>query len=319
MQEGRWRPHITTTALICTLTVTSFALVPQSCGHDTPFLQRPEELHEVYYRYSPEDYPEENPSEPGVQSEDTDEGAEGGISEGVSRSYDGTGSYRYELEPESEWDNSESEGSVSELNLGMETEAETPETLHKFIGNCTITDYRKWYFEQFSNECKYLFNAAASHEYSDTLYSLYCDTDCGDVYSDFLSFCGKQGEWLSDFYNGLCRTNERGLPCFLFVGRYKSSHTLSQVESICLSTTMKNGCSLECKDAIESFNLMLGCCVINIYSSITPTHGPWHQLWSLCGVSTPGYCREAYSGNGGLENTAGKLALAVIAMSMFLP
>lgn len=240
-----------------------------------------------YYRYSPE---EEGKYLGEGESEDSHKEAD---SESKSRHYSNVDGYLDELEFISELSRPESEQWVSEMNLRLGSKSESR---HKLIGTCTAIDYKKWYFEYFPDDCKYLFNAASSHYYSDLLYSLYCSTECGAAYSMFLRSCGDGGKQLAQFYASLCWTNERGLPCFLFLGRYQKSNPITRIET-CLSSVDGRGCSLECKDTLELLTFTLGCCVANIYNTTVLEHGSQYQLWSSCGVTVPDYCKEPYSRN----------------------
>ncbi len=304
--ECVWRPVIAI-ALIYTALGTSSGLDSQTLQ-----LNHPNELHAIYYHCVRRDgdiYLQQSSNGSIVQSQSSPNmlASEQNKLTTESGNYEGSGSYRYELEYKPTWRESE------EVNTW--SESEPSRSPHDFIGTCTVTEYKQWYSDHFPSDCKELFNGAADNEYTDLLYSHYCNTHCGTVYSNFLRSCGAEGKQLAEFYDRLCWTNERGVPCYLFLGRYQRYNPVSQVEALCLSLAAGNGCPLRCKRAVQSFRQQLGCCVTNIYNATSPG-----GLWSSCGVTVPDYCAEGYynSVSGQTMLTAGNLIFVVTVSVMSL-
>ena len=181
-------------------------------------------------------------------------------------------------------------------------------TSNEFVGSCTKSDYKKWYRDEFPNECKDIYG---NSNQNDLTYSLYCDSDCGEAYSDFLRSCGEEGELYAAYYDSLCWTNERGVPCFLFLGSFRDSNPKEAVKEKCLP---HNGsCSSNCHRALEYFRFKLGCCINNIYNTSVPGDVVQYTLWSSCGVNTPDFCENVHSENIGLTLTVVKpLILGII-------
>ena len=83
---------------------------------------------------------------------------------------------------------------------------------------------------------------------------------------------------------------------FCFEAVTNASQPLSEVQSECFSSA--ETCPVACKVALDRYRTGVDCCLNNLYNntlsstSSTNSRSTNHVLWSLCGISSPGFCRN---------------------------
>ena len=79
---------------------------------------------------------------------------------------------------------------------------------------------------------------------------------------------------------------------FCFEAQANASQFVNEVQDRCF--TNAETCPVACKVALDMYQVGADCCLNNLYnnpqSSFFRTTNP--MLWSLCGVSNPGFCRN---------------------------
>ena len=121
-------------------------------------------------------------------------------------------------------------------------------------------------------------------------YRLICQPRCGDPIIEFYNRCNAPRD-LIDSVRGACTRNSAGRLCYELVGNLLTDLTRVSTNCNMQSTT---ACSSECQNALSTFGSNSGCC-INIkntttFNSTSSFFTFQYNLWSGCGVNTPGFC-----------------------------
>ena len=118
-------------------------------------------------------------------------------------------------------------------------------------------------------------------------YRIICQARCGNPIVTFYDRCG-----LSQFTHiarGFCTRNDAGRLCYEQFRIIISDQT--QVISNC--SFQSSNCTIDCQDALATFGSNSRCC-INIFNTTLFTNSTpvalQNNLWSGCGVDTPGFC-----------------------------
>ena len=143
-----------------------------------------------------------------------------------------------------------------------------------------------------------------------TLRNVTANRNCSEIYSHMPLYCNAQYfKPLLDIYKQcrnpvyemftiLCGLNENNQLCVQF---QNSSLQLVTIQSQCHDYV--HGCTHSCHTAINTFKTTLGCCV-NIYNASQYNYEYYNitireyngtdptdpDLWSACGIPTPGFC-----------------------------
>ena len=117
---------------------------------------------------------------------------------------------------------------------------------------------------------------------------LSCNPNYITPFIDILRNCSREEDAQSRINN--CGVNRYGRFCF--EAQANASQFVSEVQSECF--TNDETCTIACKIALNMYQTRADCCLNNLYnnprSSNYRTTNP--MLWSLCGVSRPGFCRN---------------------------
>ena len=117
---------------------------------------------------------------------------------------------------------------------------------------------------------------------------LFCNSNYITPFINIMRSCGFEETAQSMINNCGVNRYER----FCFEARANASRLASEVGSRCF--TNAETCPVSCKVALDMYQTGAGCCLNNLYnnpqSSNLRTTNP--MLWSLCGISNPGFCRN---------------------------
>ena len=122
------------------------------------------------------------------------------------------------------------------------------------------------------------------------VYRIICQPRCGNPILTFYSQCGLSQ--FADILRGFCSRNADGTLCYEDFVRVIPD--AGRVASSCnfFSSAV---CSMACRDALNNYVTNSGCCinvlnntVFSAWSSTLNTLS--NNLWSRCGVNTPGFC-----------------------------
>lgn len=173
---------------------------------------------------------------------------------------------------------------------------------------CNDYEYEEWYLNEYPKECQEAFtNASTLNE----LFQIYCDPFCGKLYFDYLDGCGNAGIILTAFYTNLCTENERGVACYHYITSDDYPNSKPEVDDYCFP--VNSSCTMECYHALDLLSTNLGCCVNTLYNQTIPHPAADYELWTHCGLSTPGYCiRRGVSGSPSLTSSLNLCSVAVV-------
>ena len=105
---------------------------------------------------------------------------------------------------------------------------------------------------------------------------------------------------------------------FCFEARADASQFVSDVESECF--TSAETCPVSCKVALDMYRTRADCCLNNLYnnpqSSNYRTTNP--MLWSLCGISNPGFCRNTIDSSSAAYSIMLQVSVAVTGLSAII-
>ena len=117
---------------------------------------------------------------------------------------------------------------------------------------------------------------------------LFCDPNYITPFIDILRNCSREEDAQTMINNCGVNRYER----FCFEAQANASQFVSEVQNECF--TSAETCPVACKVALDMYMTGVDCCLNNLYnnpqSSNYRTTNP--MLWSLCGVSNPGFCRN---------------------------
>ena len=150
-------------------------------------------------------------------------------------------------------------------------------------------------------------------------YRLICQPRCGNPIIAYYRQCNTPQD-IIDSMRALCTRNDANVLCYEQVSTIISD--LTQVASNCISPST---CTAGCQNALTTSERNSGCC-INIYNitvatGISPFTALQNNLWSGCGVDTPGFCnleRSTLSSAGGPTFVKALFLLTLAVMAMLL-
>ena len=120
---------------------------------------------------------------------------------------------------------------------------------------------------------------------------LNCNPDYVTPFVDLMRSCGL-GE--SAQIQVINRCGVTRYDTFCFEAEANASRLVGEVQSRCFSSNEE--CPISCKVALDMYRTGADCCLNNLYNnpltstSLLRTTSP--MLWSLCGISNPGFCRN---------------------------
>ena len=193
------------------------------------------------------------------------------------------------------------------------------------LGTCTFNDYGEFlsnYPRDCAAELNVLFaNLQSPNAVSTALnaaFRLLCEPRCGNPFIAFYRRCGVSQ--YVDFARALCTRNDGNRLCYEQFSSITSDQT--QVILNC-NFQLSTACSSECQTALRTYRSNSGCC-INIFNTTTfGTNNPTLQnnLWSSCGVDTPGFCNletSTLSSAEALRSVKALFLLTITVMAMLL-
>ena len=105
---------------------------------------------------------------------------------------------------------------------------------------------------------------------------------------------------------------------FCFEAVTNASQFASEVQNECF--TNAETCPVSCKVALDMYRTRAGCCLNNLYnsplSSNYRTTNP--MLWSLCGISNPGFCRNTIDSSSAAYSIMLQVSVAVTGLSTII-
>lgn len=124
------------------------------------------------------------------------------------------------------------------------------------------------------------------------IYSAICSEDCKLPVVGFREDC--QVRELTDPILKACEENSVQDLCIL--GLYTNNGTEAALN--CRSAVATGTCSEDCRRSIQQLQADLGCCVNTLFNATTFGYELLNvadmQLWQLCGVETPDFCRPSF-------------------------
>lgn len=114
-------------------------------------------------------------------------------------------------------------------------------------------------------------------------YRIICQPRCGNPLITFYNRCGLP--LYATVLRGLCGRNDAGMLCY------------EGLQTIILDTAQASGscirhssiCTSDCQNSLTTFESNNGCC-LNAFNSTLFGSIYEYDLWSNCGVNTPGFC-----------------------------
>ena len=124
------------------------------------------------------------------------------------------------------------------------------------------------------------------------IYSTICSEDCKEPVVGFREGC--EVRELTDPILSACEQNTGQDLCIL--GLYKNNGT--EVAVNCRSAIATAACSEDCRKSIQQLQADLGCCVNTLFNATTFGYESLNvanmELWQLCAVETPAFCRPSF-------------------------
>ena len=128
---------------------------------------------------------------------------------------------------------------------------------------------------------------------------IYCRPRCGNPLVTSYIQCGLPE--VSDFWRGLCTRNSNDVLCYEILGNILVGEILVQIH--CNGSSDRTDCPANCQSVLRIIGRNSRCCLnvlnntysrlLNVfYGSIAnfTSSVVQYDLWSWCGVTTPGYC-----------------------------
>ena len=151
-------------------------------------------------------------------------------------------------------------------------------------------------------------------------YMLICQPKCGDPFINFYSRCGLPQ--LTGILRGLCSRNAAGTACYEDLIRVIPD--ANRVTSRCSFTS--SSCTSGCQAALRTYSDNSGCCINVLNNTVFSSSGSTldtlsNNLWSRCGVDTPGFCNLQTSTLSSAESpnfVKALVLLTLVVMAMLL-
>ena len=165
----------------------------------------------------------------------------------------------------------------------------------------------------------FLASGSASRNTILTLGSAYddalCNSSCYSAVTQLINFCFTDyiAEDFIDLLDGMCSTNENGVPCYEVVSGYSGG------PSACYADLQGNGeldeCSHSCRLQLRQFYLNVGCCARNVFDIDFTRYLYWRDdtIWSPCDLNPPSdECTyQSFAGRSRVPDVSSGQALAV--------
>ena len=123
---------------------------------------------------------------------------------------------------------------------------------------------------------------------------LFCDPDYITPFISIMRSCGRAHEESAQSMINDCGVNK--YERFCFETRTTISELAGEVRDECLQNN--ETCPILCKIALDMYQTGADCCLNNLYNntlsstSASNLRTTNHLLWSFCGMSSPGFCRN---------------------------
>ena len=120
-------------------------------------------------------------------------------------------------------------------------------------------------------------------------YRIICQPRCGNPLITFYNRCGLP--LYGTVLRGLCGRNDAGMLC------YEGLQTIlldtAQATGSCIRRS--SACTSDCRNSLTNFENNNGCCLNAFNSTVFGSNSVFlsiyeYDLWSNCGVNTPGFC-----------------------------
>ena len=134
----------------------------------------------------------------------------------------------------------------------------------------------------------------SQREFSYRTSRLSCNPDYMTPFINVMRNCSREEDAQSAINSCGVNRYER----FCFEAQTNASQLIGDVRSECLSSLSPRveTCPLSCKIALDRFRTGADCCLNNLYNNTYTSTSNFrttnHVLWSLCGISSPGFCRN---------------------------
>ena len=125
---------------------------------------------------------------------------------------------------------------------------------------------------------------------------LFCNPDYITPFISIMRSCGRAYEEAAQSMINSCGVNRYERFCFETQTSQLVSDLQSEVQTQCFVNA--ETCPILCKIALDTYRTGADCCLNNLYNntlsstSASNLRTTSHVLWSFCGVSSPGFCRN---------------------------
>ena len=121
---------------------------------------------------------------------------------------------------------------------------------------------------------------------------LFCNRDYITPFISMMRSCGRAYEESAQSMINNCGVNKYERFCF----ETETSQLVRDIQRQCFMNA--ETCPILCKIALDMYRTGADCCLNNLYNNTLPSTGATnlrttnHLLWSFCGMSSPGFCRN---------------------------
>ena len=125
---------------------------------------------------------------------------------------------------------------------------------------------------------------------------LFCNPNYITPFITIMRSCGRAHEESAQSLINSCGVNRYERFCFEAQTSQLVSDLRSEVQNECFMNA--ETCPILCKIALDRFRTVADCCLNNLYNNTLPSTSASnlrttnHLLWSFCGTSSPGFCRN---------------------------
>ena len=157
-------------------------------------------------------------------------------------------------------------------------------------------------------------NQSTATELQNRFSEFYCRSRCYNSFITSYIQCGSPE--IADFFRGWCTRNSDGVLCYETLANVTADET--QVQRNCTGSRDRTDCPANCRSALHATGRNHGCCLnvlnttywrsaletVNMLYGLNVTSSIQYDLWSWCGVATPGYCNLERSTLQAISTTA---------------